>query len=208
MAASEQRERVIPKGAILFRQGDAGNEMFVISEGRIRLTIGSGGHEKEVGVFGTGEFFGELSLLSGEARTATAQAAEDTKLLVIGRDVFAMMVQDDLEIVFRMLNIQGRRLSLTNQPIQELTRRLGRIRVVAHCIQQRLQTVGGMPCAVDAEQLAAELTMSAEAVRATLEEIAERGAGAWQGRQWTMPADQPLHTLIDMLCTYADNTGA
>src|SRR5512140_2141352 len=132
MATPAQRDELrVPKGTIIFRQGDPGHEMFVIAAGRVRLTIGAAGHEKEVAVLGPGAFFGELSLLSDEPRSATAEAMEDSTLLAIGRDVFAMMVQDDLDIVLRMMNIQGQRLSQTDQPIQELVQRLGRVRVAA-----------------------------------------------------------------------------
>src|SRR5206468_11715402 len=125
---SAQRDELrVPKGTVIFRQGDPGHEMFVISEGQVRLPIGTGGLEKEVGWFGPGTFFGELSLLSEEPRSATATAAEDSTLLVIGRDVFKMMVQDDREIVFRMMNLQGQRLGRTNPPIQALTQRMVRV---------------------------------------------------------------------------------
>src|SRR5437899_460779 len=97
---AEGDEYRVPKGAVIFRQGDPGHEMFVVSAGRVRVTIGSEGHEREVGTFGPGEFFGELSLLSDAPRTATAEAIEDTTLLAIDRAAFSMMVQDDLDIVF------------------------------------------------------------------------------------------------------------
>src|SRR5436309_14269539 len=134
---SAQRDELrVPKGTVIFRQGDPGHETILISEGQARLTIGTGGIEKEVGLFGPGTFFGELSLLSEEPRRATATAAEDSTLLAIGRDVFKMMVQDDLDTVARMMNIQGQRLGRTNQPIQDLTQRMVRVRVVAHCLQR------------------------------------------------------------------------
>src|SRR2546422_11590004 len=104
MATPTRDELHVPKGTTIFHQGDPGHEMFVIAEGRVRLTLGNGGLEKELTVLGPGEFFGELSLLSDAPRSATATAVEDSTLLVIGRDVYAMMMQDDLDIVLRMMN--------------------------------------------------------------------------------------------------------
>ena len=158
MSTETQREELqFPKGAVIFRQGDSGAEMFVVASGRIRLTIGKGGHETEVNTLGPGEFFGELSLLSGEPRSATATAMEDSTLLAIGRDVYAMMVQDDLDIVFRMFNIQGQRLSRTNVPLEELAARLGRVRVVGHCLRRLWQTGSGLPIVIDIDALSKRL---------------------------------------------------
>ena len=204
MATAAQRdERRVPKGAVIFRQGDPGNEMFVISEGRVRLTLGSDGHEKEIAMLGPGEFFGELSLLSEDPRSATAVAAEDTALLAIGRDVFAMMVQDDLDIVFRMMNIQGRRLSNTNQPIQELVQRLGHISVAAHCLRQVLKSGTSYPFTLDVAALATELQLNPQAVAATVADLVRFGAGSLQDNQWQFGSRDHVDKLVDALCTYA-----
>jgi CRP-like cAMP-binding protein len=203
MATPAQRDELsVPKGNLIFRQGDPGHEMFVISAGQVRLTIGSAGHEKEVAVLGPGAFFGELSLLSDEPRTATAAAMEDSTLLAIGRDVFAMMVQDDLDIVFRMMNIQGQRLSQTNQPIQDLVQRLGRVRIAA-CGLKRFMAAGAFPAAVSAAELAAEIGLSAPVVDATVADLVQRGAGTATNGRWTLRSREQLDTLVDAVCAYA-----
>src|SRR5262245_18021285 len=102
-----------PRGTVIFRQGDPGDSMFVIERGRIRIVFSFEGPPAEVTILGPGDFFGELSLLSGAARTATAEVVEDAELFVIRRETFAMMMQDDLEIVFRMLSDMGVRLART-----------------------------------------------------------------------------------------------
>ena len=205
MATSAYRgEFQVPKGTVIFRQGDPGEEMFVISAGRIRLTLGVEGHEKEIAIFGRGDFFGELSLLSGAARTATAEAIEESTLLAIGRDVFAMMVQDDLDIVFRMFNIQGQRLRQTNEPIQQLSQRLGQIRILAHCLKRLLAANSQLPFTVDVDGIAWELHISPEAVHATLADLARRGAGTLENRRWTILGREQVDRLIDALCQFAE----
>src|SRR5678815_5611805 len=102
-ASSEARSRHVPAGAVIFRQGDAGDDMFVISHGRVSLSIGVAGHEREITVLGPGDFFGELSLLANLRRTATAVATADTTLLTVRRETFALMMQDELDVVFRMM---------------------------------------------------------------------------------------------------------
>jgi len=204
MSMTEQRdERRLPDGTVIFRQGDAGHEMFVIAEGRVRLTLGGGGHEKEVAVLGPGEFFGELSLLDDAPRSATAQTVGNTTLLAISRDVFAMMVQDDLDIVFRMMNIQGRRLSRANQPIEELGERLGRIRVIGHCLQHMLSTAGGMPCELDLDDVAQRLALTPGAVQAAVEDLVRDGIGALQDRRWVVADRGQMVRLVDAICSHA-----
>jgi CRP/FNR family transcriptional regulator, cyclic AMP receptor protein len=193
----------VPKGAVIFRQGDEGHEMFVISAGRVRLTIGVEGHEKEVAVLGAGEFFGDLSLLSDAPRSATAEALEDSTLLAIGRDAFAMMVQDDLDIVFRMMNIQGQRLAHANEPIQDLTQRLDRVRIAAHCLKRLLTTNGQGPFVVSVRELASTLGIGLEAVGATVADLAQRGIGILQGDGWSIEGQGQVDKLVEALCTYA-----
>jgi CRP/FNR family cyclic AMP-dependent transcriptional regulator len=193
----------VAKGDVIFRQGDEGHEMYVISEGRVRLTIGSGGHEKEINVLGAGEFFGELSLLSDAPRSATAMAAEDTVLLRIGRDVFTMLVQDDLDIVFRMFDIQGRRLSQTNLPLQELSQRLARVRIAARALRHVLVGGSQLPATLNVDRLVTEAGGSAEVVRDTLSDLAARGIGALTDGEWKIDNREQIDRLLDALCRYA-----
>ena len=73
------RERIV-------RQGDAGDSMFVVLDGRVRVTLEPSG--QEVAVTGTGGFFGEMSMLTGDPRTATVTALDDSTLLEITAERF------------------------------------------------------------------------------------------------------------------------
>ncbi len=202
MSTSLRDELHLKKGEVIFRQGESGYEMFVISAGRVRLRIGTQGHEKEIAKLGVGEFFGELSLLSDEPRSATAEALEDTTLLAIGRDIFAMMVQDDLDIVFRMMNIQGRRLSQTNQPIQVLVQRLDRVRVAATGLRRFLEA-GVFPTTMNATELAADTGLSVQVVTDTVAELVQRGVGSAADSGWTLHSRDQLGKLSAAVCAYA-----
>lgn len=68
-------------GERVVKQGDAGQSLFVVLEGRVRVTIEPSGHE--VAVTQAGGVFGEMSMLTGDPRTATVTAAVDTQLLEI-----------------------------------------------------------------------------------------------------------------------------
>ena len=202
MTTAARDEVRVPNGTVIFRQGDAGDEMFVVSRGRVRLTLGSEGHEREIAMCGPGDFFGELSLLRDAPRTASAVAVEDSTLLVIGRDVFAMMVQDDLDIVFRMMNTQGRRLTEANEPVQELVQRVGRVRVAARALRHGARSE--LPLRVEVPALADELSLSLQATTATVADLVRQGIGTLAGQVWTLGARGEIDRLLEALCRYAD----
>lgn len=70
----------------IVQQGDAGRSMFIVLDGRVRVTIEPSG--QEVAVTPAGGFFGEMSMLTGDPRTATVTAMDDAVLLEIDADRF------------------------------------------------------------------------------------------------------------------------
>lgn len=192
---NENEEINVPNGTVLFRQGDPGDTLYVVHAGRIRLTLGSGAEMREIAVVGPGEFFGEISLLSGEGRTATAEAIEDSRLLVIGRDAFHMLLQDDLSTVTRMLNEQGIRLGRTNAPIQDYMQRLARVRVIARA----LRSVGAamrLPAALPFAALGAEFGVAPPALAGIVDELVAGGAGRYEAGTWTIATHAHVDALI------------
>jgi small-conductance mechanosensitive channel/CRP-like cAMP-binding protein len=79
-------EQLFGSGERIVRQGDEGRSMFVVLEGRVRVTLEPSG--QEVAVTPAGGFFGEMSMLTGEPRTATVTALDDAVLLEIDADRF------------------------------------------------------------------------------------------------------------------------
>jgi CRP-like cAMP-binding protein len=183
MATVGDVTRYLRSGEVLFRQGDAGDEMFFVSSGRVSLRLGTGRHEREVAVAEPGGFFGELALLHDAPRTLTAIAAVDTVLLAVRRETFALMMNDDLEVVYRMLAALGRRFAGTDQHIAELARRLRRSRIVAHllgrCLAGRDDTVE-----VDASTAARVADMDVDEAEAVLRSLSDRGIGRLEGTCW------------------------
>ena len=82
--------RTLKQSEILFRKGDQGSSMFIIEDGIIEIRVPDilKKTEVRVSVMHQGAFFGEISLLDGLPRTATAVAVEETRLLVMRRDDF------------------------------------------------------------------------------------------------------------------------
>jgi len=200
MSANDEID--VRKGTVLFRQGDPSDTMYVVAAGRVRLTLGAGAEVREIGVLGPGEFFGEISLLSGESRSATAEVIEDSRLLVVGRDAFNMLVQDDLETVTRMLSAQGARLTRTNDPIQDGLQRLARVRVIA----RGLREVGAgmrLPVSLPLAALATVLRVPADALSGIIVELVARGAGTLDAAGWTIATREHVDALIAALLVHA-----
>lgn len=76
-------------GELILRQGDAGDELFIVRAGEVSVIVGrAGGSTAEVARLGPGRFFGEMSLMTGERRTATIQAMDDCELVKVDKEAF------------------------------------------------------------------------------------------------------------------------
>ncbi len=75
-------------GETVIVQGDAGDELFIVRRGEVAVVVSRDGREAEVARLGPGKFFGEMSLMTGEARSATVRALEECELLVVGHAAF------------------------------------------------------------------------------------------------------------------------
>lgn len=80
-------------GQVLFRQGDAGDALYIVVSGRLRVLVEAGGETRAVREVGRSETVGELSLLTGEARSATVVAVRDTALGRISRATFDRLLE-------------------------------------------------------------------------------------------------------------------
>jgi len=96
---------------IIFEEGSAGAEMFIVYSGRVQLTTHAPGHEVVLGEVGSGDFFGEMSLVDLSARTATAKAVEDdTRLVAIDQAKFLYMVGQQPAFALTIMHALCRRI--------------------------------------------------------------------------------------------------
>src|SRR6185369_1524115 len=85
--ASAMANRTLQPGEPLFRIGDAGDSMFIVESGSVELFVkDTAGQKIVLHTATTGDFFGELSLLDGGSRTASATGVEEAKLFVLDRE--------------------------------------------------------------------------------------------------------------------------
>jgi small-conductance mechanosensitive channel/CRP-like cAMP-binding protein len=94
--AAGSRLELYARGETLCRQDEEGSTFFVIRSGRVAVSVASaGGTAVVVAQLGGGAFFGEMSLLTGEKRSATVTAELDTEVLAVAKPVFASILQND-----------------------------------------------------------------------------------------------------------------
>ena len=124
-AASTLREAMttvkIGKGNVLFSEGDDGQTLYVIVDGKIKLgTRSSDGRENLLSILGPGEMLGELSLFDVGPRTATATAVTDTRLLALGHDKVIPWITQHPEVALQLLARLAQRLRRTNEVVSDL----------------------------------------------------------------------------------------
>jgi CRP/FNR family transcriptional regulator, cyclic AMP receptor protein len=112
--------RALPKGDLLFSQGDPSNELFVISEGRIAIaTRSTDGRESMVAVLEAGGLFGELGLFDDEPRSADARALTDSEVLALAYDDLRAVLQARPEILWVIVKLLAQRLRATDEALAD-----------------------------------------------------------------------------------------
>jgi CRP/FNR family cyclic AMP-dependent transcriptional regulator len=103
----------------LFRAGDAGNAMYLIERGQVRISVkAADGHEINVAELGPGDFFGEMAMLDGQPRSANATALEDSRLAILSRKHFMSFMEDNSNVALQMLSALAHRLRQTDELLQ------------------------------------------------------------------------------------------
>ena len=123
--ASSLRESMVlvkvSKGNTLFKEGDDGNRLYVVLEGKLKLGITSNdGRENLLSILGPGEMFGELSLFDPGPRTATATAVTDARLLSLAHDQVIGWVSEHPKVSLQLLGRLAQRLRRSNEVLADL----------------------------------------------------------------------------------------
>src|SRR4051794_17963237 len=126
----------LPKGTVLFREGEPGKEMFVLQSGKIAISKKVRDVEKVLAILGPGEFFGEMAIISNKPRNASAFVQDDAKMLVIDPKTFEGMIRGNSEIAVRMIKKLAERLSETDAQIENLLLSDPGSRVIHQILQQ------------------------------------------------------------------------
>jgi CRP/FNR family cyclic AMP-dependent transcriptional regulator len=105
-----------PAGTVITHIGEPGDSFFVIIDGTVtvRTPVGAGSQLKP------GDFFGEMSLLDGDPRSATIVAATDVRLLAVERSHFWRLLEETPDLIRRILTILSRRVRRLEQTVHAI----------------------------------------------------------------------------------------
>lgn len=80
---------------MLFKQGDPPDEVYLIKSGKIEIFVNEGENKKRLNIITEGEFLGEMSIIDGRPRSASAAALEDSTVIIIDRKTLLKQIEED-----------------------------------------------------------------------------------------------------------------
>ena len=118
---SSLSENRLRRGEILFREGDSGDRLYVVMDGKIKLGRSSpDGRENLMAVLGPGQMFGELSLFDPGPRSLTATAVTDVTMLSLGHAALLSWLTGHPDVARNLLGQLASRLRRTNDVVADL----------------------------------------------------------------------------------------
>ncbi len=158
----------IKAGELLFSEGDLGEEMFVVVRGSLSVFKKSDGKEYELLRFYPGQFFGEMSLLENEPRSANVKTIENTTLMVLNKKSFEKVLSTNTDLAVKLLKGMSYRLRNSNDVINRLSQQLEEMGGKTaentplimtkhsnekwHCIFERLQDKEKQPITIEQKE--------------------------------------------------------
>jgi CRP-like cAMP-binding protein len=175
--------RVYEKGAVVFMRGDPGDCLCGVVTGRVRISASRpGGKEVFLNIIEPGDSFGEIALLDGQLRTATATAMVRTELIVFRRDQFLALLQTEPQLAAHLIRLLCRRVRWTAQLMEDSAllsvpaRIAKRLLSLAHLHGR--ETPSGTKLTISQEELARFLSVSRQIVNQHLQ--------TWKARGWIL----------------------
>jgi CRP/FNR family cyclic AMP-dependent transcriptional regulator len=174
-------QRGYRRGEIVFSAGDAGDALFGVVSGRIRISAGSAdGREIFLNIMEPGDTFGEIALLDGGTRTATATATEPSELVSIRRESLFELLEREPGAALELLRLCGERLRWTSGLLEDAAlldapARLAK-RLLSLGEQHGEDGADGRLVRISQEELANFLGVSRQAVNEQLQD--------WKAKGW------------------------
>lgn len=184
-------ERRFPKNATVVEEGLPGDYMYVIREGRVKVTKASeDGREKIMNFLEVGAFFGDMALLGDETRSASVKTLEASVLLALSRRDFIDLLRQSPDLALAVIAELANRLRETNeqarslsfQGVEERTRNL---------FERIARPEGGtgrlLTPSLTHQQIADMVGTSRETVTRSIKQLKDSGWLAQEGKRYVIP---------------------
>ncbi len=171
-------DRLVPRGGIILNEGDAGDSLFAIATGRVKVFIGDeDGREITLKLLGPGDFFGEMSLIDQEPRSASVSALEPTTLKVLSYQAFHDCLGRFPGIGFAVMNGLGKRLRDADRKISNLALMDVYGRVASTLLELAISSGGKLVIGekLSQQDIANMVGASREMVNRILKDLTDRG---------------------------------
>lgn len=173
--------RVYEKGALVFMRGDPGDSLCGVVSGRVRISASlPTGKEVFLNIMEPGDSFGEIALLDGQPRTATATAMARTELIIFKREQFLALLSTEPRLAAHLIALLCRRVRWTAELMEDSAllsvpaRMAKRLLSLTHTSGTR--TPDGIRLVISQEELAQFLGVSRQIVNQYLQ--------VWKGHGW------------------------
>jgi len=113
--------KVYEDGETIIRQGEVGDCMYVIQDGKVEILVEGDGGEVQLAVRDEGDFIGEMAIFDRDVRSATVRAMGQVRVLTVDKKNFLRRIHQDPSLAFRIVETMSRR-------IRELTDEIARLK--------------------------------------------------------------------------------
>jgi len=132
------KERQVENGSVIYREGDAGDAVFILQEGEVEILRQAKGEEVRLAVLRQGAIFGEIGVLRNKPRSTTVRALSNTRMIVLPRDEFIAAFGGENSLALKLIRMLCLRLLKADEQLLETHQtttnteisKIGRIRLL------------------------------------------------------------------------------
>jgi CRP-like cAMP-binding protein len=174
------KHTVLKRGATIFSKGDAGNSLYAVISGTVKISISSpDGRNAILNLVGPGETFGEMSVLDGQTRSADATANTNCEIYVIDRRDFLPFMRNQPALSMKFIELLCARLRWTSDQVeqvilQDLPGRLAS--ALLRLVERRKLEPASQTIAITQQEISEMVGMTRESINKQLR--------AWAARSW------------------------
>ena len=179
-------DKHVPRGTTILNEGEIGDSLFVIVEGRVKVFIGDDeGREITLKLLGAGDFFGEMSLIDKQPRSASVSAMENTSLKVLSYQAFYDCLQSTPAIGINVMTSLAKRLRDADRKISNLALMDVYGRVASTLLELAITTDGKLVVGekLSQQDIANMVGASREMVNRILKDLSDRGFISIESKQ-------------------------
>jgi CRP/FNR family transcriptional regulator, cyclic AMP receptor protein len=169
----------LKRGANLFSKGDPGNSLFAVISGTVKMSISSPeGRNAILNLIGPGEVFGEMAVLSGQARSADAIANTHCEMFVIDRRDFLPFMRNHPALAMKFIELLCERVRRTSDQVEQVILQdlPGRLASALLGLTERQTSDGNRTIEITQQEISEMVGMTRESINKQLR--------VWAARSW------------------------